>query len=196
MLRQNLMCTIIVVFVLGVEKVEPLNCYSCSYSVRGNEEQGPRACKNLRSSDANIKYLVRCDNLTKSCYFKKGSAVGTYRFPTCVWERRCSQEDRTGCRPGCLRCLRWLEQVKEEEVLSASARRTDVTPLTMVKSKSWIQTNSQSQGQSIRTVVIWALLSPWRWWLSVYPGLCYETFAVVSSGCRFRYHTHFQWALT
>lgn len=99
MLRQNLMCTIIFLFVLGVEKVEPLNCYSCSYSVRGNEEQGPRACKNLRSSDANIKYLVRCDNLTNSCYFKKGTAVGTYRFPTCVWERRCSQEDRTGCRP-------------------------------------------------------------------------------------------------
>lgn len=77
MLRQNLMCTIIFLFVLGVEKVEPLNCYSCSYSVRGNEEQGPRACKNLRSSDANIKYLVRCDNLTNSYYFKKGSAVGT-----------------------------------------------------------------------------------------------------------------------
>lgn len=142
----------------------------------------------MRSSDANIKYLVRCDNLTNSCYFKKGTAVELTGFQLVFGREDALKKTELVAGLG----LRWLEQVKEEEVLSASARRTDATPLTMAKSKSWIQTNSQSQGQSITTVVLWALISPWRWWLSVYPGLCYETFAVVSSGCkcRFRYH-HF-----
>lgn len=98
MLSQNLLCATIFLFVMGVKKVEPLKCFSCSYSVRGREEQGPRACKDLKSSDTNSKIFVQCDNSTKSCSVKKGQAYGRYRTPTCVWERKCSEEDRTGCR--------------------------------------------------------------------------------------------------
>lgn len=103
MLGEHLiLCVIILLFVMGVKKVELLKCYSCDYKTMGTEEKGSEACKHLNSSVIRKEFLVNCGSYTKLCssttaqFSKRDSG----EVPTHIWKRSCytgAEEKTVGC---------------------------------------------------------------------------------------------------
>lgn len=104
MLGEHLiLCVIVLLFVMGVKKVELLKCYSCEYKTMGTGEKGSEACKHLNSSVIRKEFLVNCGSYTKLCasttaQFSKRDSV---EVPTHIWKRSCytgAEEKTVGCR--------------------------------------------------------------------------------------------------
>lgn len=103
MLGQHLtLCAIVLLFVMGVKKVEPLKCFSCEYKTLGKYENGTKACKDLYSSDTDSELLIECDSATTSCFNRTAQfSKRANQTPTHLWKRSCYNEEKFKDSNGC-----------------------------------------------------------------------------------------------
>lgn len=92
---KNKIVTIMLLFVMGVDKGKPLKCFQSIYAAAGLH-LSVEACKELKQSDTESEYLKSCPASTKSCSVTRAS--GTLGDKPNTVLRSCGNEDRAHCR--------------------------------------------------------------------------------------------------